>query len=246
MQHPRTIVIGDVHGCLEELDELLASLAVRRHRDRLVFLGDLVDRGPDPVGVVRRVRELGAECLHGNHEDKHVRWARHQARARREPGYRNPMRSMRAEEQAANARLRDDDIAWLASLPAFLDLGDWIAVHAGIEPGRPLHAQKRAALCRVRWVDHRGLMSTGNDATEQPEGSVRWAEAWRGPQHVVYGHHVLSREMPLVDRREDGVECWALDTGCCFGGRLSALVLPERTLVQVEARAQYSPLIAED
>ena len=241
----RTIVIGDVHGCLEELDELLRVLEPRRGRDRLVFLGDLVDRGPDPVGVVRRVRELGAECLHGNHEDKHVRWARHEARARREPGYRNPMRSMRAEEQAANARLSYDDVAWLESLPPMIELGDWIAVHAGLEPGRALHEQKKATLCRVRWVDERGLMKTAGDATEQPEGSVRWAEVWQGPKHVVYGHHVLSRELPLVDRPVEGVECWALDTGCCFGGRLSALVLNDKTLVQVDAKVRYTTLTDE-
>jgi bis(5'-nucleosyl)-tetraphosphatase (symmetrical) len=240
----RTAVIGDVHGCLEELDELLARLAPRAS-DRLVFVGDLMDRGPDPVGVVRRVRALGAECVFGNHEDKHVRWASHEAKRRARPNYRNPMKSMGPSDAAANAALTHEEVAWLASLPSWLDLGDgWLAVHAGFEPEVGLEAQRRAVVARVRWVDARGRMKGGDDPTVQPPDTTLWSEAWPGPQSVVYGHHVLSLERPRVDRPAPGVECWGIDTGCCFGGRLTALVLPERRVVQVEARAAYAVLRA--
>ena len=77
----RTIVVGDVHGCLEELDELLSRLEVGPS-DRLVLAGDLMDRGPDPVGVVRRARERGALAVLGNHDEKHLRFARHEAKRR--------------------------------------------------------------------------------------------------------------------------------------------------------------------
>src|ERR1700721_1393367 len=74
----RTLAIGDVHGCLEELRELLRVARYRADTDRLVFVGDLVDRGPDPVGVVREVRALANAgdvlVMMGNHEEKLVRW----------------------------------------------------------------------------------------------------------------------------------------------------------------------------
>lgn len=234
----RTIVIGDVHGCLDELDELLARLALVSS-DRLVFLGDLMDRGPDPVGVVRRVRELGAECVYGNHEDKHVRWARHEAERRRRPGYTNPMSSMSEHDARANAALTDDELAWMAALPSWIELDGFVAVHAGFEPGRPLAAQKRATVCRVRWVNDEGRMKADDDPAVQPASTRRWSELWPGPASVVYGHHVLDLRDPTVDRPAPGVETWGIDTGCCYGGRLSALVLPERELVQVDARAAH-------
>jgi hypothetical protein len=236
----RTLVIGDVHGCLEELDELL-DRAEHRAPDRVVMLGDLLDRGPDPVGVVRRARALGAECVFGNHEDKHVRWAAHEARRRADPGYRNPMRSMSPAEQEANAALSAEELAWLAELPAWIDLGaGWLAVHAGFEPGRALERQSRACMARVRWVDARGRMKGGDDPRVQPADTSLWSERWAGPRSVVYGHHVLGLEAPRVDRPAPGVECWGIDTGCCFGGRLTALVLPERRVVQVQARRAYA------
>lgn len=242
----RTVVIGDVHGCLAELDELLAAVDLRPS-DRLVMLGDLLDRGPDPVGVVRRVRALGAECVYGNHEDKHVRWATHEARRRAKPGYRNPMKSMRADDAAANAALTDEEVAWLDGLPSWLELGDgWVAVHAGLEPMAPLETQSRKRVARIRWVDERGRMKGGDDPTVQPPGTRLWSEAWPGPQSVVYGHHVLGMAAPRVDRPAPGVECWGIDTGCCFGGRLTALILPERKVVQVAAHAAYAPWRSRD
>src|SRR5512138_2797540 len=118
----RTIVVGDVHGCLEELDDLLVTAGYTPGKDRLVFLGDLLDRGPDPVGVVRRVRELGAECVLGNHEEKHLRYAAHEARRRDDPGYRNPMRRFDARRAGEHARLTRDDLLWLAGLPRVIAL----------------------------------------------------------------------------------------------------------------------------
>jgi len=237
---PRTIIIGDVHGCLEELDELLDRLGPCAG-DRLVFLGDLMDRGPHPVGVLRRVRGLGAECVYGNHEDRHVRWARHEAKRRAKPGYANPMKSMSEQDRRANAALTDEEVAWMAALPSWIELGDFVAVHAGFEPRRSLEAQKRAAVCRVRWVDADGRMRGDDDPRVQPVGTTRWAERWPGPASVVYGHHVMDLREPRIDRPAPSVEHWGIDTGCCYGGRLSALVLPERELVQVNARRAYVP-----
>ena len=236
----RTIVVGDVHGCLAELEELLARVRHRPGEDRLVLLGDLMDRGPSPVECVRLARALGAECVLGNHEEKHLRWRRHLDRRKSDPGYRVPM-ALPDPVRAENAALDDDDVAWLRSLPVCLDLGeDWVAVHGGFEPGRSLGEQRPERVVRVRWVDGEGHYLPLGRGCARPDGSRYWTELWKGPFHVVYGHAVHSGITPRVDRNADGLECWGIDTGCVFGGRLTALVLPEREVVQVRAKARYA------
>lgn len=71
----RFLVMGDIHGCLDEFNELVNKMEYQQGRDRLVLLGDLTDKGPDSLGVVRRARELGAMCVRGNHDDKVIRIA---------------------------------------------------------------------------------------------------------------------------------------------------------------------------
>lgn len=234
-----TIVIGDVHGCLEELDELLGTLGPRGAH-RLVFVGDLMDRGPDPVGVVRRVRELGADCVMGNHDEKHVRYGRHEAKQRERPDYKNPMRPLYGERLAQHEQLGEDGLAWLASLPLWLDLGNnWRAVHGGAAPARRFEKQKPAVMLRCRFVDEAGAMVSG---TQPPPGTRHWAEAWPGPESIVYGHHVHDLENPRIDRPVGGVTCAGIDTGCCFGGRLTAYVVETGEVVQVPARRAYAEL----
>lgn len=236
-----TIVIGDVHGCLAELDELLLALG---GGNRLVFLGDLVDRGPDPVGVVRRVRELGAECVMGNHDEKHVRWARHEAKRRDNPDYQNPMAPLPPQRLAEHEALGADNLAWLAALPITIDLGaGWVAIHGGATPKRRLAEQKPQHLIRCRYVDEAGAMVSG---IRRPPGARPWAEVWPGPESIVYGHKVHGLAEPRVDRPADGVTCVGIDTGCCFGGRLTAYVVESGEVVQVPARAPYAQLHTDE
>lgn len=243
----RKIIIGDVHGCLEELNLLLGKVHYVSGDDTLVFLGDFMDRGPDPVGVVRRVRELGALAVLGNHEDKHLGWRKHVERNKA----RGKSSTFKGDPKSLtqNQNLSEEDIAWMRNLPICLDIGDnWVAVHGGFEPGLSLGKQQRDHVIRLRWVDEEGLhVSLAGRATlDQPGGTYYWAEKWDGPFNVVYGHVVHSLEYPRIDTL-DGFECWGLDTGCCFGGRLSALILdstkPElREIVQVKAIGTYAQL----
>jgi bis(5'-nucleosyl)-tetraphosphatase (symmetrical) len=223
----RTIVVGDVHGCLEELDELLRVVELRPGFDRLVFVGDLIDRGPDSVGVVRRARELRARSVLGNHEEKHLRWAR----------AGSPHAAPRA---TAGGRLSPADLAWLEALPPWLRLdGGWAVVHGGFTPARPLAGQRKGEVVRLRLVDDRGDMVVATRGAP-PEGAAPWATRWRGPESVVYGHQVHDLDAPRVDEPAAGVRCVGLDTGCCYGGRLSALLLPAEEIVSVAAREPYA------
>lgn len=237
MSGGRTLVVGDVHGCLAELDELLRTAAYAPGRDRLVFLGDLLDRGPDPVGVVRRVRELGAECVLGNHEEKHLRYAAHEARRREDPGYRSPMRRFDARRAAEHASLTREDLLWLAGLPRWIPLGaGWVAVHAGLVPRLRLADQPPDWTIRLRYLDAGGnpVPRARGDAGEP--GIRHWAEAWTGPESVVYGHFPQRLDKPKRDEPAPGVVCLGIDTGCVYGGRLTALVLPGAEIVQVASR----------
>lgn len=240
----REIVIGDVHGCIEELDALLLLVEFKAGKDRLVFLGDLIDRGPDPVGCVRRAQELGAESIMGNHEEKCVRWHRHEVR-RRATGKKNPMQP-KPEREKEWLALSEADVQWLSKLPATLQLAsNWLAVHAGFEPGVKMEDQKPDRVMRVRWVDPitEQMVPFQDGSLDQPPGTVYWTERWKGLASVVYGHAVHS----LTDARIEGeeVKTVGLDTGCCFGGKLTAMLhVPGRDyvqLAQVQAKREYHP-----
>jgi bis(5'-nucleosyl)-tetraphosphatase (symmetrical) len=248
----RTIVIGDVHGCADELDELLMSLELQAS-DRLVFLGDLMDRGPYPARCVRRVRLLGAECTASNHDEKHVRYRRHEL-IRKATGKKNPVKfdAVRAEE---NAMLSDDDIAWIAALPMSIDLGTgWHAVHAGLEPCKTFAEQKdSSALLRTRFINEDGTAYSAKDPyAPDPTDKWFWTERWHGPESIVYGHHIHRFLGPRIDSHEYGAfgsgtraTCVGIDTGCYAGGRLTAMILlptGEYWFEHVDAKRVYEPL----
>lgn len=238
----RIIIVGDIHGCLEEFDDLRKALEYRPS-DRMILVGDLVDRGPDSAGVVRRARELGLECVMGNHDHKHVRWNGWEKKLASGEARKNPM-SFGADKRAIHASLRADDMDWIRALPNIIRIdGARAVVHGGLVPDRPLDRQPKE-VTMIRFVDKaKGHFVGIRSITEQPPGTVYWSEVWTGPETIFYGHAVHDLKDPRVDRH-DGYECWGLDTGCCFGGHLTAAVLStdhmEVELVQVAAKRVYS------
>ena len=211
----RTIVIGDVHGCLDELLDLMARCDVAPG-DRVVLVGDLVAKGPDSAGVVRWARESGADAVLGNH-DEHV------LRTLAGPDAGKP------KHRAVAATLSPADLAWLARRPLWLRLDGapgHIVVHGGLVPGVPLEHQEREYLLNLRSITVDGQPSKRIEATP-------WAALWPGPEHVVFGHDAkrgLQRH-PFAT---------GLDTGCVYGRALTALVLPEAKLIAVPARRAYA------
>lgn len=235
------VLIGDVHGCLDELDELMRMVGPGVG---VIGVGDLMDRGPDSLGVVRRFRENGWHSVMGNHDEKAVRWRRHEA-IFRQTGKENPMRRIPEERRKEWESLSEDDVNWLRQMPLHLDpVRDWLVVHAGFEPGVSLDHQKPDKVVRVRYVDPvTGTMVPYKDGTlEQPPNTVYWTERWNGPGNVVYGHAVHSKESPRIDFSERGWTCFGIDTGCCFGGRLTGMLLKDdetHEFVQVQAKREY-------
>ena len=218
----RTIVVGDVHGCLDELQALLRQCGVIRG-DRVVLAGDLVAKGPDSRGVVQLVRETGALAVLGNHDDYCLDvWRRRQ---QGEP--RRPRRWLLDT-------LDESDWAFLEGLPLFLRLGlereggpEVAVVHAGAVPGVPLEKQERDNLLNLR------SMVGGTAPTRRLLMRWPWAAAWRGSEHIVFGHDAVRglQQYPLAT---------GIDTGCVYGRELTALELPARRLHKVAARRRYA------
>ncbi len=216
----RTIVIGDVHGCLDELDALLAACDLSP-RDAVVHVGDLVAKGPDSKGVVRRMRELGARGVRGNHEEHVLRIL--DAKARKEKLARF------SEDHANVARaLSDGDVEYIRALPYYLELHEEqiLIVHAGLVPGLPLRAQSPETMTTLR-----SFLPDGTPSKRLTAG-IPWASRWPGPYHVLFGHDA-------VRGLQRHAHATGLDTGCVYGNRLTAMVLPERELVSIGANETW-------
>jgi protein phosphatase len=237
-------IIGDIHGCADELQELLGRLGYRVSFDgnaddkradvtppagrRVIFVGDFVDRGPrspDVLRIVMRMVEQGqAMAVPGNHDVKFLKWLRG-ANVRLTHGLDRTVAQFECEHARFRNRVRD----FLLGLPShlWLDGGRLAVAHAGILEemiGREAEAVRQ--FC---------LYGDTDGETDDTGLVVRyhWAAAYRGETAIVYGH------TPVPDADwVNGTIC--IDTGCCFGGKLTALRWPEREVVSVPAARMYA------
>lgn len=218
-------IIGDIHGCVAELDALLARLDGER---QVIFLGDLVDRGPDSPAVLRRVMEMVANgralCVPGNHDFKLLR---HLQGKKVQPTH---------GLAETLEQLKGQPAEWIEELKVFLeslvshyvlDDGKLVVAHAGLKA----EFQGRAS-GTVRAFCLYGETTGETDEFGLPV-RYNWAAEYRGRAVVVYGH------TPVVEPE------WLnktinIDTGCVFGGHLTALRYPEMELVSVPAERQYA------
>ncbi|HET7038024.1 MAG TPA: polynucleotide kinase-phosphatase [Thermomicrobiaceae bacterium] len=233
-------IVGDVHGCFDELTELLDTLgyqpceadgvATRRHPAgrKAVFLGDLIDRGPATPAVLRLVMGMVAAgdalCLPGNHDVKLVRKLKG-----RDVRLTYGLAETVAQLEAEPAEFRDEVCRFLDGLVShyLLDGGKLVVAHAGLTE----ELQGRAS-GRVRDFALYGETTGETDEFGLPV-RVNWAAGYRGRALVVYGHTPVPEPAWLN-------ETVNIDTGCAFGGSLTALRYPERELVSVPARRVYA------
>jgi hypothetical protein len=243
----RTVLVGDVHGCLEELSALIEQLRVQ-DTDKLVFCGDLLDKGPHSAEVVKFVRELANHVplvlVKGNHEEKHERFRKHE-----QSGKPNPIKNA-GVFRAISEKLSSEDIEFLENAVLYHPLPEHgaLVVHGGVPPRmRDLPAltglrgqQKKRAehMLRCRFTDQDGNLVLLTDY--HPYRHTFWAETYDGRfGHVFFGHEPFTGVEPKRFLHATG-----LDTGCVFGGSLTAAVLePGSTnpvFVTVEARQKYA------
>lgn len=214
----RLIAIGDIHGCHLEFAELLTQLALTRD-DRLVLLGDLINRGPDSCKVIDLARAYRATALLGNHELRLLKY--------RKTGDK---KYLKEQDLDTFAKLQPGDWEYLEKMPlTFVEPElNLVFVHGGFLPGDTWSRQPAEVVTRIQVIDRDGRPAKRADAPDAPA----WADLWSGPPFVVYGH----TPRPEIYKLKWSV---GIDTGCVLGGNLTAYVLPEKRFIQVKARQRY-------
>ncbi|NBB80544.1 MAG: metallophosphoesterase [Verrucomicrobia bacterium] len=216
---PRTIAIGDVHGCADEFEELLEALELEPE-DRVIQVGDLINRGPDSHRCIELARQYRVESILGNHELRLLS-ARNQNKSSLLKDYDLPtIRQLLAE-----------DWTFLQSMPKFIYDGttETVIVHGGFLPDRPWQTQDVELITSIQVIDKKGNPGKRSDAPE----AAPWADSWHGTPFVVYGH----TPRPNVLERPGSI---GIDTGCVYGGHLTAYIIEDKSLVEVRARKAYA------
>jgi bis(5'-nucleosyl)-tetraphosphatase (symmetrical) len=235
----RRVFIGDLQGCADELEDLLAEIGYDPARHELWFVGDLVNRGPASARVLRRAIELEAGCVLGNHDLHLLEVA----------AGRRTLRPRDTLTDVLEAPDRESLLDWLRRRPLVHVWDDLIVVHAALSPAwsdpREVAAPLEAAIARgripwddpdlaffvsVRHCDARGRRPDDDAAARWPYAP--WDHWYRGHRRVVCGHW-SARGLVIGDRVR------SIDTGCVWGGSLSAWIEAEDRVVSIPARRAY-------
>ena len=230
----RILVIGDVHGCLEEL-QLLVQKAIHKHNNgqqfkAIILVGDLCNKGPYSAEVIRYVRSQSINnnwfCVRGNHDDRALLAALGHEDICNKPRYQWVK------------ELSDEDVEWMSKLPYTIRIPasmllvdedakqvkqDVIIVHAGLDPAVELEKQTIDTMVTVRLIEEYGIKPS------------LWSKIWSGPELVIFGHDAkrgLQNEKFAI----------GLDSGCVYGGNLSGIILPEQEMVSVDAVREHCPV----
>lgn len=217
----RILAIGDVHGCAQVLSDLLELLKVNQ-QDHVIFLGDLINRGPDTPGVLNIIRNLQAKktLILGNHEDRLLQY--------HATGNESILKVV---DLPTLKILKDEDWRLLKTMVPNYYAKEYntVFVHGGFVPGIPWYEQPKETVCQVQVVQPNGKWGMRDDYPDYPF----WADLWHGPPFVIYGH---------TPRKNPERHAWSLgiDTNCVLGGSLTAYILPEKKIVQVPSKRRPS------
>lgn len=225
----RIIFIGDIHGYFDELMKLLEKIKYSKGSDRLILLGDLVDRGPNSLEVVNWARTNKIECVRGNHDDRYLQIDKQVKWHKRNPGEQKPRVFNHVEKMGLYSKLGEENLAWIESLPIYIKIPEiqTIAVHAGIKPGVEPEICDPNTMMHIRFLadNNKPAFLDKKNGFSAPQGSYFWADKFDLPWNVVYGHHVWNLTEPKQHEGYYGHICYGIDTGICFGGRLTAMIV---------------------
>ena len=235
-------IVGDIHGCSEELSQLVSNLALTAE-DTLISVGDLFHRGPDPAGVMDILRAVQAKFVLGNHELRvldRFGLAPLQADGADRPPLRTDFPGLEDADLEGDGRRpclvpasrRAEVLAFLQGHSGFylesVDLPAdelaWCVVHAGLVPGCHPSRVKREDLVSLRRTSFKGR--------------PYWYEVYSGPNLVLFGH--TPSKIPRVRRVDGRLVALGLDTGCVYGGHLTAYSPDQDEFVQVAAKTAYA------
>lgn len=210
----KTFIIGDIHGCFDMLAKLIEKIKWEPEWHRLIFLGDYIDRGPDPKGVVDYIMELAesgtVDCIMGNHESLFLHYlTTGDPRLCLANGGQTTLRGYDIEGyMPAEPLIPPDHLEFYRSLKLYIELDDFLIVHAGLRPGVAFYNQNPEDML---WIRESFIYS------EYDFGKT-----------IVFGHTPFHE--PYITEYKIG-----LDTGAVYGNKLTCLELPSRQLISVEA-----------
>ncbi|ORX60268.1 Metallo-dependent phosphatase, partial [Hesseltinella vesiculosa] len=242
----RVFIMGDIHGCLDEFNQLIEEIQFNPSNDLLILAGDLVAKGPDSIGVVRRARELGAWCVRGNHDDKVIRFKTYELQTGSAadpeddttdgmlPEGDDVIDHLKLSNYHARiaSNISKEDYDYLSSCPAIMYLPQWnnsVIVHAGLDPGiTDLTQQEPFYSMTMRVIDDDG------EPTKKKKAGTTWSTLWNEEQEdnagekmtVYYGHS--AKEGLLMQSYSIG-----LDSGCVYGRSLSVVELKSRQVTSI-------------
>lgn len=226
------LVIGDVHGCFDEMIELYEKAG---RPDVVILVGDLVNKGPKSPQVVCHVRTSpGWFAVRGNHDNGALKQIH--------DGGSSSSRSKKYDwlfQKDGECVLSTEDVQWLSRLPYTIRIpaqsdsdDDVIVVHAGLVPGIPIEDQTESTMVTIRTVIE--TKEKKHEYDYSGDGKP-WASVWKGPEFVIFGHDA---------RRgiQDEQHALGLDSGACYGKKLTGVLLPSRRMYQVVAKKTYCPI----
>ncbi|KAL5334370.1 Metallo-dependent phosphatase-like protein [Aspergillus crustosus] len=228
----RLIVIGDVHGCKVELENLLEKVSFDTARDHIIFTGDLIEKGPDSLGVIDLAREYNASSVRGNHEDRVLTLRHEMIEANVTDGSFDHVHPLDTKSRQLARELNSEQADWLDALPVILNvgqiptMGQVVVVHGGLVPGVDLDKQDPYSVMNMLTID----LPTHVPSPTREKG-VKWTKLFNKHQTlslesktsvttVLYGHDSKSG-LSLKEYTK------GLDSGCVKGGKLTALVISD-------------------
>lgn len=224
----RLLIIGDVRGCEKELQQLLINSNYDNDRDKIVFVGDMVGKGPPSQEVIQLAMDFNALCVRGNHEDILLSWyhSPEGSKTQLNPSY------LKIAQQ-----LTESQWNYLDSCPLYLQFDKLkqkiIVVHAGIDPSVSLDEQNLELVLNMR--NH---IAENNEFTKDYYQGKPWISTWNGPELIVFGHDAKRGIQVRLNEFNKPIAI-GLDSGVVYGGKLSALAIPDMKILQVPALKMY-------
>jgi len=211
-EESRLIVYGDIHGCLNELIKLRSKVKPT-NKDIEVCVGDIITKGYDSIGVLDYLIKHNIKSVLGNHEDKLLRYLKHEKEKKK-----NPIK-LDIDEKNIIKELTKPRLDYLSSLPVYLRFGEITIVHGGLQNHTVLSRLTKKSIqkvMRLRYVDENGNFVMKGDENKK---CSFWADVYNGGQgFVIHGH----RWMSTVHIHENAI---GIDTGCVYGNKLTAIVI---------------------
>ena len=221
MKHKsRRFFIGDIHGCLDELNDLLDNFQFHLQKDQLFSVGDVIGKGPYGPDTLKRLKTLKATIVLGNHDDAFLRYEK------------RPGTSLKPDQKKFLDSFGNQKNKWAAevrSWPLFIEMDDIIMVHAGLEPGvKDLSNMSSEILLNIRTWD-----GSGKDI--ESEHNSPWYSFINSEKTIIFGHWARKGLINLPKFK-------GLDTGCVYGMQLTGYCPEEDRFYSVESRKAYEQI----